>query len=237
MKLREGKVTHVIFDLDGTLLDTETAYRKGYRQVCSRHGVLDRLTPNLEATLAGQSAMQVAHTMKNECGMNISADALRSELDLEIQPILSGVKLKPGAEKLITHLSKNKVPLALASSSRRKNAKIKMRSYGSLFSSFSHMVFRDDEGISAGKPCPDVFIKAVDEFQTNVEAERVLVFEDSVNGVEAAKKAGMKVVMVPDTAAVDKSVDIIQSLDDFRPEQYGLPPFAEEVHTIHSPQI
>ena len=35
MKLREGKVTHVIFDLDGTLLDTETAYRTGYRQVNS----------------------------------------------------------------------------------------------------------------------------------------------------------------------------------------------------------
>eukprot|EP00088_Acartia_fossae_P022475 TRINITY_DN23676_c0_g1_i1.p1 TRINITY_DN23676_c0_g1~~TRINITY_DN23676_c0_g1_i1.p1 ORF type:complete len:236 (+),score=35.16 TRINITY_DN23676_c0_g1_i1:97-804(+) len=223
---QEGrKVTHVIFDLDGTILDTETVYRKVYRKVCKKHGHQERLTKRVENQLLGLSAMQVANKLKNECQFLQTAKELRLELDEELVPMFETVRLKPGAEKLIQHLLRSGIPVALATSSRRKSAKLKMANHKFLFDGFSHMVFRDDEGIRDGKPSPDVFLKALDDFPVNVKSENCLAFEDSENGVEAALSAGLQVVMIPEHSIPDLPIPTLKSLDDFRPEDYGLPPY------------
>jgi len=219
-----SEVTHVIFDLDGTLLDTESLYKAAYRKICAKHGCLSKLTPTLESRLAGQPAMQVAKTLQFECDMDTSPTLLRAELDQEIKPSLSTASAKPGAERLVLHLAEQGVPIALATSSRKTNAEIKMSSHPEMFSVFSHMVFRDD--VSCGKPSPEVFLEALQRFEETVQPENVLVIEDSVSGVRAAKNAGLKVVMVPDTENnTVNSVPIVDSLEDFCPEDFGLPPF------------
>lgn len=80
-----------------------------------------------------------------------------------------------------------------------------------------------------GKPDPECFIVTARRFEENPEPEKVLVFEDAVNGVESAAAAGMQVVMVPDSR-LDRSFCknatlVLNSLEEFRPEIFGLPKF------------
>jgi pseudouridine-5'-monophosphatase len=225
--IQDKPVTHVIFDLDGTILDTESVYKKAYRKVCKKYGKTEKLTKKVENSVRGVSAMQVANVLKKECEFSLSAKELRSELDQNVQPMFENVRLKPGAEKLITHLLRSDIPVALATSSRKKNAKLKMAGYRYLFEGFSHMVFRDDDGIGEGKPSPDVFLKALELFPEDYDTDNCLVFEDSENGVKAALSAGLQVVLIPETS-LSMDVPTIKSLDEFRPEDYGLPPYEPE---------
>lgn len=234
MKLLEKRrctqnVTHVIFDLDGTILDTESVYRKAYRKVCKKYGKENKLTQKVEIQVQGIPAMQVAHVLKEKCDFPLTPKELRIELDDYVKPMFKNVRLKPGAEKLIRHLASSNIPVALASSSRRKNGKLKMAGYKNLFEGFSHMVFRDDDGIREGKPSPDVFLKALEMFPDDFETDNCLVFEDSENGVQAALSAGLQVVHIPETSgAIHQDVPTINSLDEFKPEDYGLPPYQEQ---------
>jgi len=102
------------------------------------------------------------------------------------------------------------------------------------------------DDVKQGKPCPDVFLAAakllgrtvedgdypdVDETSRS-ERKKGLVFEDAILGVQAGLRAGMQVVWVPDirlTALEDgkalKPQQILTSLEEFQPEEWGLPPY------------
>lgn len=91
----------------------------------------------------------------------------------------------------------------------------------------------DDPAVKRGKPAPDPFLVTMDRFERKPEkAENVLVFEDATNGVYAAIAAGMNVVMVPDLTYMkipdelqDKITMMLKSLEDFKPENVGLPAY------------
>nr|POE96037.1 (dl)-glycerol-3-phosphatase 2 [Quercus suber] len=84
--------------------------------------------------------------------------------------------------------------------------------------------------VKQGKPSPDIFLAASKRFEGGpVDSHKFLVFEDAPSGVNAAKNAGMSVVMVPDPR-LDSSYhatadQVLSSLLDFNPDDWGLPPF------------
>lgn len=115
----------------------------------------------------------------------------------------------PGTVKLITHLHANKIPIAIATGTRRRNLALKTSHLGYLIDCFDgHIVCADDGKIASerGKPCPDLFLVAARELlgrpvgtgeQSNAndaetrERAKGIVFEDAIPGVEAGKRAGM----------------------------------------------
>lgn len=129
------------------------------------------------------------------------------------------------------HLHANKVPFALATSSGAEMVDLKTTHHRELFSLFNHRVCgSSDKEVKNGKPAPDIFLIAANRFSEPPAPENCLVFEDSPNGVTAGISAGMQVVMVPDPRlAKDRcahATQVLKSLEDFKPEQFGLPPFS-----------
>lgn len=136
----------------------------------------------------------------------------------------------PGAEKLIKHLHSKQIPIALATSSARFTFEMKTKPHKEIFSLFDPIVIAsDDPEISKGKPDPQPFLVAASRFKNPPkDMSNVIVFEDSINGVQAANAAGMKSIWVPDHRVSKKSITaalILDSLEDFKPEDFGLPPF------------
>jgi len=119
-----------------------------------------------------------------------------------------------------------------------------------LFDCFEGKIVCSDDGKlpqGRGKPCPDIFLVAATDLlkrpvgkgeqedasvEEKLERAKGLVFEDAIPGVQAGKRAGMKVVWVPDTnllgveySGVYKADETLRSLEEFVPENWGLPPY------------
>ena len=116
------------------------------------------------------------------------------------------VTLLPGAHKLVHHLKKHNIPIAVATSSSRKNYDLKTAHLQSLFDCFEGKVVCGDHKYDMkGKPAPDIFITTAREMlnrdvghpevtETDIhiqERGKGLVFEDALPGVQAGKRAGM----------------------------------------------
>ncbi|GAW05584.1 HAD-like protein [Lentinula edodes] len=164
------------------------------------------------------------------------------------------VPLLPGVRKLVLHLKKHNIPIAVATGSRRRNYEMKTSHLSEVFGCFEGNVVCGDDPRSGmrSKPDPDIFLvaaketlgrdvgplKGEDEKGVEVtDAQRIergkgLVLEDGLPGMQAGKRAGMAVVWVPDANLLDvnysgneKADQILKSLEDFVPEEWGLPPY------------
>ncbi|XP_072157492.1 probable pseudouridine-5'-phosphatase [Bemisia tabaci] len=98
------------------------------------------------------------------------------------------------------------------------------------FSLFHHIVAGDsDPEVIEGKPSPDIFLVCASRFDGAPPPEECLVFEDAPSGVLAAKRAKMQAVMVPESMVTqdyrDQATLVIKSLEDFCPEDFGLPSY------------
>ncbi|KAJ8310232.1 hypothetical protein KUTeg_012097 [Tegillarca granosa] len=108
---------------------------------------------------------------------------------------------------------------------------LKTTNHKDLFAFFHHLVYIGcDPEVKHGKPSPDGFLIAAQRFPDNPDPKKVLVFEDAPNGVEAARAAGMQCVWVPSIPLdvnkhSDKATQILTSLEEFKPEDFGLPPY------------
>lgn len=136
--------------------------------------------------------------------------------------------INAGASELITHLHANNVPMAVATSSKRREYDLKVTQHQELFKLMSHIVCSDDPLVEKGKPAPDIYLAAAKRFSSPpLSTSDVVVLEDAVSGVQAAKAAGMVCVMVPDermdparTKLADK---VIKSLTELDLSEFGLP--------------
>lgn len=123
--------------------------------------------------------------------------------------------------------------MAVATSSMKDSFDLKTEIHQDLFSLFGHIVTGGtDPEVKQGKPAPDIFLVAASRFPQKPPAQDCLVFEDAPNGVQAAVSAGMQVVMVPDELIKPELCKLatlkLKSLEEMKPELFGLPPFNEE---------
>jgi pseudouridine-5'-monophosphatase len=223
-----GPYTHVIFDMDGLLLNTEHIYTQAYQRVAQQHGT--NFTWEIKVQLMGMPGKPGAQKAVDLMNIPLTADEFIQALHRHKQELFPTAQLLPGAEKLVRHLHKHGVPIAVASGSFTHDFNTKTTHHKEFFQLFPIVVLGDDPDLKHGKPEPDQFLLTLGKFPAPCPpVERVLVFEDSPNGVLAAKAAGMGVVLVPDER-LEKGMyhdptATLKSLEDFVPEEFGLPPY------------
>lgn len=221
-------VTHVIFDLDGTILDAEPLYDAMYTKVLAKYGVNFQ---EVRSLITGASEIDGLKVLVDVLKLSVTPEQLLSEITADYATGLRGAPLMPGAEKLIKHLHKHKIPIAIATSTREEDFDLKTEHFKELFSLFYHVTMPTHPGVEHGKPHPDIFLVCASRFSPAPKPENCLVFEDSVNGMRGARAAGMQIVLVPDPdadkTAFHEATLVLSSLKEFQPELFSLPPFCK----------
>ncbi|XP_038207199.1 pseudouridine-5'-phosphatase-like [Zerene cesonia] len=223
-------ITHVLFDMDGLILNTEDLYTLGFQEIASRYG--KNFTFALKCQIMGQQTAEFAASIIEALELPLTVNEFILEAEKIFNELFPTSTVLPGVEKLIRHLSKCKIPIGLATSSRKETYEIKTTNHKELFDLFPYKTFgSSDPDVKKGKPFPDIFFVAAAKFPDKPNPDKVLVFEDSINGVKAAHSAGMQVVLVPDPrldrSLVPEATLIVNSMEEFKPELFGLPPFED----------
>jgi pseudouridine-5'-monophosphatase len=223
-------ITHVIYDLDGLLLDTESLIEQINQVILRRFDkTLDAL---VRSKIAGRSALDSAKILIDVFDLPLTAEEylkLKYQLVGDIYPQAQPM---PGSIHLIQHLYSHHIPQAIATSSSQYPFSLKTKFHQAWISLIDCVVTGDDADVKLGKPAPDIFLVAARRLGAN--PRQCLVFEDSLAGVSAARAAGMSVIAVPE-ASMDWQLyqdadQILRTLTEFQPEQWHLPPFESALY-------
>lgn len=218
-------ITHIIYDLDGLLLDTEPFYTKAHQIVAARYGkVFDW---SVKSKMIGLRAEDSAKVMIEALRLPVSVSEYLEQRRHLLEELFPQAEPLPGAVRLTRHLHQFAIPQAVATSSDRDYFELKTTRHREWFSIFECGVLGDDPEIKHGKPAPDVFLIAARRM--NAAPEQCMVFEDSPPGIEAARAAGMIAIAVPDPnmdhMAYWNAHEILRNLNEFDLSRWGLPPY------------
>ncbi|CAG8585861.1 2324_t:CDS:2 [Funneliformis caledonium] len=178
----------------------------------------------------GLRQREAAALLIKETGISLTIDEYVEEVIIRQKEKFPFTKPLPGVMRLVKHLKEHNIPIIVATSSHRKAYEDKSMNNQDLFKLFDAIVCGDDPEIKHGKPAPDLFLTARERLG-NPPLEQCLVFEDALNGIQAAKNAGMPVIWVPDPClaalypGVNGATEVLPSLELFNPAKYGLPPY------------
>jgi HAD superfamily hydrolase (TIGR01509 family) len=190
----ERRIRAVIFDMDGLIFDSERLARDAWRAALSAAGY--ELTDEVYLRAVGRTAAEACAAFVAAFGDGLPIAAVEVHKARRLQESLGEAPpLKPGVRRLLDTIEELGLPAAVASATAAPEVRRRLTAAG-LEERFAVVVGGDE--VSAGKPAPDLFLRAAELL--GVPPATCVVLEDAEAGIRAAAAAGMLPILVPDLA-------------------------------------
>ena len=203
----------IIFDLDGTLINTDTLYTLGWKTILKGYCV--ELPESTLAQMNGQSTEknnEIVNSYLNSWERTLEARNKREAFVRDAMD-MGLLLMKPGAQELLDELKSEGRRMALATSSPSNRAKEQLAKLG-LEHYFEFIIYGDE--VSEKKPAPEIYTTVLE--QLAVAPENTVAIEDTRSGVLSALAAGLEVYLVTDRDTTEfadnPNVHILKSLTD-----------------------
>lgn len=186
------KTKAVIFDLDGTLVDSMWMWKDIDIEFLGNYGYA--CPPELQKEIEGMSFSETAVYFKDRFGLKETIEEIKAVWrEMSIEKYRCEVPLKPGAGEFLRHLKSQNIAAGIATSNGREMVDAVIDSLG-IREYFSVIATACE--VAAGKPAPDIYLNVAGRL--GIAPKDCLVFEDVPAGILAGKRAGMKVCAVDD---------------------------------------
>ena len=188
---------YVIFDMDGTLLDTQKIYMPAWKWAGEIQGFSDM---DKTALLMCGTNSAGSNRFLKEHFPTLDIEKFKNDANVYVNKNLT-VRYKEGVKETLDFLKEKGVKLGLASGTSREKAMFRLTKVGAL--GYFDVTICGNE-IENGKPAPDIFLKAANLL--GAKPEECIVFEDSDNGIKSGYNAGMKVIGIPDVKPFSEEI-------------------------------
>jgi beta-phosphoglucomutase len=213
------RIIAVIFDADGVVVDSEKIWDATQEEFAQRHRIPYERT-RIKALLAGRSQTEAVEILKTEYGLAGETGLLsRERMDLAKRKLESGVEFVPGFCEFLQRIQPTHKTCVATSMPEELLAIVD--GHLKLSKLFDHRIYSLNAVGYRSKPNPDIFLHAAD--QLGVPPARCLVIEDAPNGIEAARRAGMKCVGLTttfDRQTLSRADHIADSFEQIDPSQF-----------------
>jgi beta-phosphoglucomutase len=212
----------VVFDCDGVLVDSEPLHYQAFQAVLGPLGLAHSYDDYLERYIGfddRDAFLEAFREDGRELDDTTLAELIRAKEDVLHGIIAKGVSGFPGVVALVRELAANRVPVAVASGSLRKEVKGFIKALG-LTGFFSVIVSADE--VARSKPHPESYLKVLDHLRgdeavVNLDPQFCIAIEDTPAGIASAKEAGLYVIGVTNSFLEDQlpGADlVVASLED-----------------------
>lgn len=208
------KMDAVLFDLDGTLVDSMWMWKEIDIEYLGRFGY--RCPPDLQKIIEGMSFSETAEYFKSRFQIPDSIDEIKQAwIQMSIEKYRNEVPLKPGVMQLLQYLERTGKKAGIATSNGRDMVdavleSLQIRPYFQVIATACE--------VAAGKPAPDIYLEVARRL--GAEPSRCMVFEDVPAGILAGKRAGMTVCAVEDSFSAGMREEKME-LADFYIDDYN----------------
>ncbi|MCD7735632.1 MAG: HAD family phosphatase [Lachnospiraceae bacterium] len=197
----------VIFDLDGTLMDSMWLWTDIDIEYLERYG--QKPEKDLPVAIEGMGFTETAVYFKEHFSLPCTIEEIKREWNrMALQKYAHEVPLKPGAAEFLRYLKARRLPVAIASSNSHELIRAALRN-NQVEDCFTCIVTSCD--VAKGKPAPDVYLYAAGSL--GIAPEKCFVFEDVPMGVLAAKNAGMRVCAMEDDFSFGRREEVRRLAD------------------------
>jgi len=201
---------YILFDLDGTLIDTEPIYFDAAEIMINKYGNGKKFDWDTKIKTLGSPELVTAKIIVDTFEVKLTPEEFLEKRNAITPEYFKKCPFIEGAKEITDKFKKElKFKTALATSSAKINFDYKTFNKKEwIKEDFDAIVLGDDERIKNGKPAPDIFILAAKEI--GLKPNECIIFEDSIGGMKAAISSGAKIVIgIPDPHLRDKAEELV----------------------------
>lgn len=203
----------IIFDLDGTLVDSLPYHHESWRIFFKKNNIEENDFNEIYKNYKGGGTLELMTSVFGDIYTKDELEKMSDDKEVIFRDIYRS-KIFPinGLRKFLDSLKKNNILLSIGSNAIRKNVLMTIKELG-ITNYFSSIICGDE--VSKGKPNPEMYIKTLSNLKVN--KNECIIFEDSIEGVTAAKNANIKAIGVTSSQSSEilKSVGAFKTIEDY----------------------